>query len=575
MFLTTIRRRVGRAMLRTVPVLALVGGALAAAGGSAAAAPADRTVTYLGYRFTVPASWAVVDLTASPASCVRFDTHAIYLGTPAADQPCPARLIGRTEALMVQPANTSVSSVSISNNAVEQEVSATAPGIKATGSYRDDPALVDAILQEALPAAKRVASAPAAAAAPVPLSVMVAAGATNYTGLGFDPCEAPSSGTMSAWASSPYRAIGVYFGGGNRTCKDQPNLTASWVAAQASAGWRFFPLYVGVQAPGTSCHTCSVMTSPVTEGIKAADDAAGRAAALGFPSGSTLYYDMEDYGSHSASALSFESAWTTELHAKGYTSGIYSSLSSGITDLVNNAGSYTMPDVIDFAAWPGSGASTSSSSIPASMWANHQRIHQYQGGHNETYGGVSINIDTDYLDVQLASSAKRPPLPDFSGDGVADLVGVSADGLMQYYPNNSGSNANHVPFAGSGLPVGTGWNAYTRLYAADFSGDGVEDLIAVTADGHMQYYPNNSGSNTNHVPFAGNGVSVGEGWNAYARLYAADFSGDGTADLIAVTTDGHMQYYPNNGASNTNHVPFAGSGLPDGEGWNTYTNLYT
>ena len=101
------------------------------------------------------------------------------------------------------------------------------------------------------------------------------------------------------------------------------------------------------------------------------------------------------------------------------------------------------------------------------------------------------------------------------------------------------------------------------------------DLIAVTADGHMQYYPNNSGSNTNHVPFAGSGLADGAGWNAYTKLYAADFSGDGTADLIAVTTDGHMQYYPNNGASNTNHVPFAGSGLPDGEGWNTYTNLYT
>src|SRR5690242_21810419 len=106
MSLTTIRRRVRRAMLRTLPVLAVVGGALAAAGGPAAAAPADQTVTYLGYRFTVPASWAVVDLTASPATCVRFDTHAIYLGAPAADQPCPARLIGHTEALLVQPATT-------------------------------------------------------------------------------------------------------------------------------------------------------------------------------------------------------------------------------------------------------------------------------------------------------------------------------------------------------------------------------------------------------------------------------------------------------------------------------------
>jgi hypothetical protein len=193
-----------------------------------------------------------------------------------------------------------------------------------------------------------------------------------------------------------------------------------------------------------------------------------------------------------------------------------------------------------------------------------------------SYARSNGDIDgyVEPVGVQSGSSASRPPLPDFSGDGVADLVGVSADGHMQYYPNNSGSNANHVPFATSGLAVGDGWNAYTALYTGDFSGDSVDDLIAVTADGHMQYYPNNSGSNANHVPFAGSGVADGAGWNAYTKLYAADFSGDGAADLIAVTADGHLQYYPNNSGSNANHVPFAGIGLADGDGWNAYTNFY-
>ena len=54
---------------------------------------------------------------------------------------------------------------------------------------------------------------------------------------------------------------------------------------------------------------------------------------------------------------------------------------------------------------------------------------------------------------------------------------------------------------------------HQAAYAADFSGDGVADLIAVTADGHVRYCPNNSGSNTNHVPFAGTGLADGEGWN--------------------------------------------------------------
>jgi len=37
----------------------------------------------------------------------------------------------------------------------------------------------------------------------------------------------------------------------------------------------------------------------------------------------------------------------------------------------------------------------------------HKRIHQYRGGHNETHGGVTINIDSNYLDLRRGSAA--PP----------------------------------------------------------------------------------------------------------------------------------------------------------------------
>jgi hypothetical protein len=37
--------------------------------------------------------------------------------------------------------------------------------------------------------------------------------------------------------------------------------------------------------------------------------------------------------------------------------------------------------------------------VPSTDWANHQRLHQYQGGHNETYNGATLNIDSDYVDV--------------------------------------------------------------------------------------------------------------------------------------------------------------------------------
>ena len=45
---------------------------------------------------------------------------------------------------------------------------------------------------------------------------------------------------------------------------------------------------------------------------------------------------MEAYlPSQAARALSFLSAWTSTLHALGYSSGVYSSSSSGVTDLAH------------------------------------------------------------------------------------------------------------------------------------------------------------------------------------------------------------------------------------------------
>src|SRR5690606_27776103 len=141
-----------------------------------------------------------------------------------------------------------------------------------------------------------------------------------------------------------------------------------------------------------------------SQGHQAGADAANLAAALGLAPGSVIYEDMEAYtrgGSCTTAVLSFLSGWTDELHARGYLSGVYSSAASGVADLVAayNSSTYSRPDHIFFAWWNGRADVDGGSYIPDSYWANHQRIHQYRGDHNETHGGVTINIDNDYLDV--------------------------------------------------------------------------------------------------------------------------------------------------------------------------------
>jgi hypothetical protein len=403
------------------------GGTAAAATGSTATGGATQTITYQGYQFTVPASWPVIDLTADPTACVRYDQHAVYLGTPGSDQQCPSNVFGHTEALLLSPGAAGGGST-IVDHPLSGEYDAVAPGIAITATYDSDPAEVSGILTKALPAGTAVTTAapptPASASTTTPApattsrlksavvqsstsaaaSTNPTAGSTDFTGEGFDACTAPSEADMSAWrTSSPYDAIGIYIGGTERGCA-QPNLTAQWVTDEANAGWHFVLFYVGLQAPGTSCSSCATITDPATQAQSEAQDAVTQAQSLGFTSGIRIMYDMEAYtegGTNTTTALTFESDWTNDLHALGYQSGVYSSMGSGIADLVSNytTGTYTLPDVIEFASDNGQTNATDSA-IPTTEWPDHQRINQYELGHNETWGDVTISIDSDYVDSQ-------------------------------------------------------------------------------------------------------------------------------------------------------------------------------
>ncbi len=239
------------------------------------------------------------------------------------------------------------------------------------------------------------------------------AAASQYTGLGFDACTAPLKSAMSAWGSSPYRAIGVYIGGLNRGCS-QPNLTSSWVREQVAAGWNLIPTYVGLQSPTSSCSSCARLSpgSAAVQGADAASDAIADAQAVGIGSGSPIYFDMESYlrtSSATGSTLTFLAAWTEALHAAGYGSGVYSSSASGIADLASKWGtSYPVPDDLWIADWNGA-RSTDDPYVADTAWSPNRRIHQYRGGHDETYGGVTINIDSDYVDGATTGSAATTP----------------------------------------------------------------------------------------------------------------------------------------------------------------------
>jgi glycoside hydrolase-like protein/SH3 domain-containing protein len=265
-----------------------------------------------------------------------------------------------------------------------------------------------------LSAAAVVAAPEAGAGATTITRYPIRAAATSYTGSAVDACTAPPLSTMRAWLASPYRGLGVYVGGENRSCA-QPNLTAEWVSAVTAMGWKLLPIYFGRQAPCSDrVHATKISADAGTaaaQGTTAADDARARLTALGMSPGSAIYYDLENYDPDDSgcrtSVLTFLSAWVGQLHTTGYLAAVYANLGSGAKHLAQSYSSdYARPDILWVARWDGSATLTGLAGISDRYWASHQRAKQYRGDHDETYGGVTLNVDTDAVDTAVATVAR-------------------------------------------------------------------------------------------------------------------------------------------------------------------------
>jgi hypothetical protein len=410
-----------------------------AAGASApAVAPAVggqlRTITYGGLSVTVPAAWPVIDLARTPRACVRVDRHAVYLGTPAPDQNCPARIQGHTEALLLAPAVTlrgteaergaAVAAVGTAPALTRRarqlgQFSQTFAGTRVTAlaSFGAHPETVRAVLASAT----RVStfSLPSVSPAPAPAGVTdnidygkVTTG-THYAGIGFDTCATPSSGAMKSWLVSPFRSIGVYIGGRNRACL-WGNLSPTWVGTVAKMGWRLQPIYVGLQPScvnqGGLAAISRNATTALAQGRAEGADAVAKGRGLGLYPGSALYSDIESYNTGDstcvASVMAYLDGFVRALHDQGYLAGVYSSAYSAIMNLSQRYESTTQarPDVVWTARWDGV-ATTSEKVLEFGKWMYQARAKQYRGDHTDVYGGVSIRVDSNYLDTMVASVA--------------------------------------------------------------------------------------------------------------------------------------------------------------------------
>jgi hypothetical protein len=151
---------------------------------------------------------------------------------------------------------------------------------------------------------------------------------------------------------------------------------------------------------------------------------------------------------------------------------------------------------------------------------------------------------------------------DWSGDGKPDVLAVHPDGRLLLY-RSTGTGA----FAGGFQTIGTGWGGFTALLApGDWSGDGKPDLIARTSEGGLLLYRGTGAGGFTPPPRP----QIGSGWQGFtALLVPGDFSGDGRGDILARQSDGTLLMYRGNARSGF----VTGTGEKVGAGWQGFTAL--
>ncbi|KRE42822.1 hypothetical protein ASG74_10655 [Knoellia sp. Soil729] len=260
-----------------------------------------------------------------------------------------------------------------------------------------------------------VALPPAASADPAtPGAYPTASSATRVSGRFFDTCTAPSLSALAAWrGTSPYTGVNIYFGGRNRGCA-QPNLTAAWVRSASAANWSLVPTYFGDQpfcVFGSKPYRYAA-SGAAARGAADGADAVAKAKALGMLAGSALYADVEHYDRAASGCIgavrTYVSEWTRALHRSGYLAGVYVHQDSGLRDLAASylTTSLARPDAVWMARWDNVATVTGWPTAGNTLWAEWQRAKQYRGDHVETWGGVSMNVDSDIIKGPVATVAR-------------------------------------------------------------------------------------------------------------------------------------------------------------------------
>jgi lysophospholipase L1-like esterase len=152
----------------------------------------------------------------------------------------------------------------------------------------------------------------------------------------------------------------------------------------------------------------------------------------------------------------------------------------------------------------------------------------------------------------------------FDSDTIADIAGIDANSDMRLY---AGDGAGHLSGDSLMWPGGGLWSGFKALAAADFNGDGHADVAGIDANGDMRLY---AGDGAGHLSGGSLMWPAGGLWSGFTRIVAADFGGNGLVDVAGIDPHGDMRLYNGDGAG---HLSGGFLMWPSGGLWTGFAHI--
>ena len=215
---------------------------------------------------------------------------------------------------------------------------------------------------------------------------------------GFDKRDFPGIDAMRVWMrESPYVWVGYYL---QSPCFAGAAWTGNRAALEAQ-GWGLAVLYVGQQAPGatpnsgrTGAPDCGKKPLTAAQGEIDGEQAVTVASADGFPTGSTIFLNVERADPFPPALGEYVRGWSRRVLARGFIAGMYAHKLNAENVSAIQRETFSAANVtVTPPFWVANSIGFALGKLPAESGYGFATAWQNPSDANETWGGVTFRID--------------------------------------------------------------------------------------------------------------------------------------------------------------------------------------